>query len=133
VKDSGLYAYRRHLRTCSFFGPGGREVRADRCSCPFHTDGVYRGIRPRKSLRTRSRQVAERRLVEEMRKIDAKSAEKSGIEITIESARTPAQERTVADAVNRFLQSHGGIGADGNTAVILRMERGGSTAARFDS
>jgi integrase/recombinase XerD len=30
-----------------------------------------------------------------------------------ESARVPATERTVSDAVNRFLQRHGGIGADG--------------------
>jgi len=39
VKERELYAYRRHLRTCPFFGPGGREIRADRCNCPFHTDG----------------------------------------------------------------------------------------------
>jgi integrase/recombinase XerC len=30
-----------------------------------------------------------------------------------ESAKAHAKERTVSDAVNRFLQSHGGIGADG--------------------
>jgi len=51
--------------------------------------------------------------LKEIRKIDATLAEGTGLEDAEESATVAANERTVADGVNRFLQSHGGIGADG--------------------
>jgi integrase len=51
--------------------------------------------------------------LEEIRKIDANLAERAGLENVPESPQVPATERTVSHAVNRFLQSHGGIGADG--------------------
>jgi site-specific recombinase XerD len=51
--------------------------------------------------------------LEEIRKIDANRAERAGFENVPESPQVPATERTVSDAVNRFLQSHGSIGADG--------------------
>ena len=113
MTERDLYAYRRHLRSCAFFGRGGRDVRADRCNCPFHIDGVHHGQRVRKSLRTRSRQVADRRLAEEIRKIDAKLDKGAGIDCKDESSKVLANERTVSDAVDRFLQSHGGIRSDG--------------------
>ena len=105
----------------------------DRCAYPFHIDGVHPGQRVRKSLRTRSRQIADRRLAEEIRKIDAKLGELTGADAAPESARVSANEQTVSDAVNRFLQSHGGIGTDGKTAAIPRTECGGNTEALFDS
>jgi integrase/recombinase XerC len=51
--------------------------------------------------------------LEEIRKIDETLAERSGLEAADETAKVQAKERTVSDAVNRFLQSHGGVGADG--------------------
>lgn len=33
---------------------GGVEVRADKCACPFHVDGILREQRPRRPLKTRS-------------------------------------------------------------------------------
>jgi site-specific recombinase XerD len=43
--DDELYAYRRHLEQCPFFGRGGRDARADKCKCPFHVDGKHHGER----------------------------------------------------------------------------------------
>ena len=106
--DSQLYPYRRHLKTCEFFGPGGREARADKCKCPFHVDGPHHGLRVRESLRTRSRQIAERRLTELMRKLDANVASQQGGEAAPESALTPTRvaspQRTLADAALLRLQ-----------------------------
>ncbi|MGA2186104.1 MAG: hypothetical protein ABSH47_24070, partial [Bryobacteraceae bacterium] len=106
-----LYAFRRHLRTCQFFGPGGREIRVDKCNCPFHVDGLHNGQRVRQSLKTRSRQIADRRLAELKRKLDALIADEHGIPNSggTASAATP----TVAEAVVRFLKVHGEIGPDG--------------------
>jgi len=101
-RENQLYAFRRHLRTCRFFGPGGRETRVDKCNCPFHVDGIYEGERIRQSLKTRSRQTADRRLVELLRTRDAKVPGAS------ESEVSPAQ-RTIAEAVDRFLKSHGEV------------------------
>jgi site-specific recombinase XerD len=85
-------------------------VRLDKCKCPFHIDGVYRGERPRKSMKTRNQQLAERRLVEERRKIDAKQDAQPST-CANPAAATPEtnQERTVADAVERFLISRGRV------------------------
>jgi site-specific recombinase XerD len=111
-KDSGLYAYRRHLRTCPFFGPGGRDVRNDKCNCPFHIDGLHNGRRERGSLKTRSRQVADRRLADRVRQLDAQLAD------AYRAADSAASGQglppvTLADAVARFLKTHGEIGPDG--------------------
>ena len=112
--DSELYAFRRHLRVCPFFGPGGREVRADKCNCPFHMDGLHNGQRVRESLKTRSRQLAERRLAELKRKLDAQLANEHGMENDAESGQAPAAATlTVSEAVARFLKTHGEIGPDG--------------------
>ena len=112
--DSKLYAFRRHLRACSFFGPGGREVRADKCNCPFHVDGLHNGQRVRGSLKTRSRQLADRHLAERIRKLDAQFANKHGVENPAESGQAPAAATlTVSEAVARFLKTHGEIGPDG--------------------
>lgn len=110
--DSELYAYRRHLRACQFFGPGGREARADKCACPFHIDGLHNGRRVRGSLKTRNRQVAERRLAERIRELDAQIANRPGCGNPGESALAPAAI-TVSDAVARFLKTHGEVGPDG--------------------
>jgi site-specific recombinase XerD len=112
--DSELYAFRRHLRVCPFFGPGGREVRADKCNCPFHVDGLHNGQRVRGSLKTRSRQLADRRLAELKRKLDAQLANQHGMENDAESGQMPAAATlTVSEAVARFLKTHGEIGPDG--------------------
>jgi len=114
-RDSELYAFRRHLSGCPFFGPGGREVRADKCNCPFHVDGLHNGQRVRGSLKTRSRQIADRRLAERIRKLDAKLDEQHHVEFVGEPgprAIAPAQ-RTVSEAIERFLATHGEIAQDG--------------------
>ena len=112
--DSELYAFRRHLRACPFFGPGGREVRADKCNCPFHVDGLHNGQRVRGSLKTRSRQVADRRLAERIRKLDAKFGNEHGTGNAAESGNVlAAPTLTLSEAVARFLKTHGEIGPDG--------------------
>jgi site-specific recombinase XerD len=105
-QEKELYAYRRHVKTCRFFGPGGREIRADKCNCPFHADGGYRGERPRKSLGTRNRQIADKQLAELMRNIDARLDSRSHGQPGLESMD---HRRTVADSVQRFLYSHGTV------------------------
>jgi integrase len=102
-RDNELFAFRRHLRKCGFFGPGGREIRSDKCDCPFHVDGKYRGERVRESLRTRSRQLADRRLAAVIRRIDENHRLDAG---GSESALGPAP-RTISDAARQFLASHG--------------------------
>jgi integrase len=93
------------------FGPGGREARVDKCSCPFHVDGAHAGLRVRQSLRTRSRHLAERRVAELITKLDAAFLESRGTQHNEES---PApSRRTIAGAVERFLSDHGGFDADG--------------------
>jgi site-specific recombinase XerD len=104
VGDKELYAYRRHLKPCEFFGPGGRDVRLDRCKCPLHADGLHRGQRVRKSLRTRSAQIAERRLANLRTTLDARLAERTA---PTEEEAAPFQERTVSETTERFLLSHG--------------------------
>jgi integrase len=97
-KDNQLYAYRRHVVRCSYSGPGGREVRSDKCNCPFHADGIFQGKRIRRqSLKTRSRQIAERRLADLRKQFEKKFAEDEEIEGI-----------TVAVALDRFLQSDNG-------------------------
>jgi site-specific recombinase XerD len=112
-QEQTLFAYRRHLKRCRFFGPGGREVRGDKCNCPFHVDGVHRGKRPRKSLKTRNRQIAERRLSELIREIDARLDEQERCLRTGAEPDLPVLSRTVSDAVDRFLLQHGSMGEDG--------------------
>jgi site-specific recombinase XerD len=110
--DSELYPNRRHLRACEFFGPGGREVRADKCKCPFHVDGLHNGRRIRESLKTRSRQLADRRLADLKRKLDAEFASEHGLDHA--SGPTPAATTlTISEAVARFLKTYGEIGPDG--------------------
>jgi integrase len=112
--ESELYAFRRHLRTCQFFGPGGRDIRADKCRCPFHVDGSYHGQRVRESLRTRSRQLADRRLADLIGKLDSRFAGPVAVGgVAPMPPRVTIQERTVADAADRFLKTYGEIGADG--------------------
>jgi hypothetical protein len=100
--DRDLYAFRRHLKTCRFFGPGGREVRADKCTCPFHVDGDHNGQRVRRSLQTRSRQLADRRLAELIRNLDAQLASELEMVDASESGNVPAAATlTVSAAVDR--------------------------------
>jgi integrase len=112
--DHELYAFRRHLRACRFFGPGGREVRADKCNCPFQVDGLRNGQRVRGSLKTRSRQLADRRLAELKRKLDGPLANQPAMHNEAEPEPVPAPTTlTLAEAVARFLKTHGEIGPDG--------------------
>jgi len=112
-----LYAYRRHLRTCHFFGRGGRDARQDKCNCPYHVDGLHGGQRYRQSLNTRSRQAADRKVSELVRKLDAEAGE---ADCAAQAAQdnpahrnSPSQERTISEAVDRFLRVGGVIGPDG--------------------
>ena len=114
--ESQLYAYRRHLRRCPFFGPGGREARTDKCNCPFHVDGLHDGRRIRESLKTRSRQHAERRPSDLIRSLDASAAVVASIEHTEPSgtsALSVLPQRTILEAVERFLATKGRIAEDG--------------------
>lgn len=114
-RDSGLYPYRRHLRACAYFGRGGRDVRLDRCDCPFHIDGIHRGRRVRESLKTRGRQTADRNLTELLRRLDAQleEQESGGIKSASAAPEAAPPQRTVSEAVERFLASKGGVGQDG--------------------
>jgi integrase len=106
-QDTHPYAYRRHLRKCRYFGPGGRDVSSNLCNCPLHVDGKYRGERLRDSLNTRNVRLAERRLADRLRKIDEKS---ESDDPTSNTKTCP----TVRVAVDRFLKSHGVMGEDNN-------------------
>jgi site-specific recombinase XerD len=106
-RDNELYPFRRHLRACNFFGPGGREIRADKCDCPFHVDGLHHGKRVRQSLRTTSRQLADRRLTSLIRTLDEQSQDESVID-ELTPGNTPLK-RTVLEAIERFLKSHGTV------------------------
>jgi site-specific recombinase XerD len=114
--DSELRVFRRHLKTCRLFGPGGRNVPADRCNCPFHVDGLYEGRRIRESLKTRSLQVADRRVRELLRKHDTQFANDHVAENApgVGPASAPAPAKIlVSEAVARFLKRYGEIGPDG--------------------
>lgn len=106
-QERELYAFRRHVRKCKSFGqPGNRWARADKCNCPFHADGVYRGERLRVSLGTRSQRLADQKLVELMKSIDARlsaSMHPNSDAVPVDS------RRTVGEAVERFLASRGVI------------------------
>jgi hypothetical protein len=106
-RNNELYPFRRHLRHCKFFGPGGREIRSDKCDCPFHVDGKHYGERVRQSLKTRSRQLADRRLSALIRRLDEQRASDDSVE-----SKSASAPRTVSEAVDRFLRNHGEIGQD---------------------
>ncbi|HUA60995.1 MAG TPA: tyrosine-type recombinase/integrase [Verrucomicrobiae bacterium] len=78
-------------------------------------DGLHNGERVRGSLKTRSRQTAERRLAERIRKLDAQFADENRNSDTAGSGPcvSPATAVTVAEASKRFLKTHGEIGPDG--------------------
>src|ERR1700722_15006847 len=101
-QERELYAFRRHVLKCLFFGR--RTARADKCTCPFHADGVYCGVRVRKSLATRSQRLADQKLVEEMKKIDGRLDAAARGE---PGATTADFRRSIAEAVQRYLESHG--------------------------
>jgi len=79
-------------------------VRADKCNCPFHADGIYEAGRIRQSLKTRSRHVADRRLAELIRKLDA--------QVEAQAGNGGAVTPTLAEAAKRFLRKHGELTAD---------------------
>ena len=102
-RENELYPFRRHLRDCKYFGLGGREIALNKCPCPFHVDGLHHGARVRQSLRTTSRQLADRRLTALIRKLDEQRQEGAA------TSDTPGGTavRTVSAAVGRFLKNHG--------------------------
>jgi site-specific recombinase XerD len=103
-RDTEPYAFRRHLRRCQFFGAGGREIRSDKCDCPFHVDGKYHGERVRQSLKTRSRQLADRRLNALLGTLDERRLQKDADSAASSGISAP---QTVSEAVDRFLRHHG--------------------------
>jgi site-specific recombinase XerD len=115
-RDNEPYPFRRHLRSCKFFGPGGREVRADKCNCPFHVDGLHQGGRVRQSLRTTSRQLADRRLTALIRKLDEKPRLGDAAQ---DDLKTGTAQRTIAETVDRFLRNHGEIDQNRNFRGIV--------------
>jgi site-specific recombinase XerD len=102
-RENELYPFRRHLRRCQFFGLGGREVALNKCACPFHVDGLHHGERVRQSLRTTSRQLADRRLTALIRKLDEWRREDSAKGDMAGGSAV----RAVSEAVDRFLKNHG--------------------------
>ena len=89
-------------------------MRADKCYCPFHVDGDHDGQRLRRSLKTRSRQLADRRLAELIRNLDAALASEHELVDACESGNVlAAATLTLSAAVDRFLKTHGEIGPDG--------------------
>lgn len=112
--ENELYAFRRHLRSCQFFGPGGREIRSDKCDCPFHVDGIHRGQRVRQSLHTRSRQHADPGVAKLIQTLDAKLDAQCNLATgeTGPSVVVPKQ-RAVSEAIERFLATHGEIDEKG--------------------
>ncbi|HYL36596.1 MAG TPA: hypothetical protein VEV17_11840 [Bryobacteraceae bacterium] len=109
--DHEPYVYRRHLRRCPLFGPGGRDTRVDKCSCPFHIDGRHNGRRVRESLKTRSRQIAERRLTEKIRELDSQADVRllRDVDTVPGKLGESAAQRTVSEAVEHFLGTKGTI------------------------
>jgi len=99
-RDNEPYPFRRHLRRCQFFGPGGRQVREDKCRCPYDVDGLHHGERVRQSLRTTSRQTALRRLTVLIRKLDDRRRAAGDDTLSV-------AQRTVSAAVDRFLWNYG--------------------------
>ncbi len=110
--DNELYGYRRHLERCPFFGRGGRDARADKCKCPFHVDGKHHGERVRRSLKTRSRQTADRNLSELVRRLDVERDKRGDADSG--TARSVPTEKTLKEAVERFLSGKGTIQPDGS-------------------
>jgi len=106
-RDTHPHAYRRHLKRCPYFGPGGRDVRFDRCKCPFHAEGKYRGIRLRESLHTNNHGLAERRLNTLLETLD----EKLGAERNVTA--NPSTPPPLSEAIGRFLKSRGVVSQDG--------------------
>jgi integrase/recombinase XerC len=101
-RDNEPYPFRRHLKRCQFFGPGGRQAREDKCRCPYHVDGLHHGERVRQSLRTTSRQTALRRLTGLIQKLDDRHRAAGDDTIAV-------AERTVSEAIDRFLRNYGEV------------------------
>jgi site-specific recombinase XerD len=81
-------------------------------------------VRPRLSLKTRSRQIAERKIAELVRKLDANEEARRAIVGTGSNSvvrNSPPQERTVSGAVERFLALSGRM-QDGKYSG--KLERG---------
>ncbi len=113
-RENEPYPFRRHLRRCEFFGRGGREARPDKCDCPFHVDGLHHGRRVRQSLRTTSRQLADRRLAALIRKLDEQRRAEGAENDSVGTAK-----RTVSEAVDRFLRNHGELEQDRTFSGIV--------------
>src|SRR5450432_3555375 len=114
--SSGLFAYRRHVKNCPYFGPGGRDISTNKCTCTFHVDGKYEGRRPRFSLKTGSRTAADRAVAELTRKIDEEIlTQRAG-----SNGKTAQRIPDVAEAVRLFLGSYGNIDKTGKTKGDLK-------------
>ncbi len=88
----------------------------DKCNCPFHADGVHNGKRiKRQSLKTRSRQIADRRLADLVRALNSRLDEESTDSRvrTLDSKRSQTAIPVLSEAVKRFLKRGGEIDAHG--------------------
>ena len=95
----------------------GRDVRLNKCACPFHVDGVHRGTRVRESLGTRNQQVADKKLADLIRSREAEYFAK------LAGGASPAPAREIpgiAEAVKLFLGSYGNIDKSGKVRGDLR-------------
>jgi len=88
-------------------------VRADKCDCPFLVDGNHWGQRVRQSLHTRSQQIADRRLADLVRALDAKLLAQEAADAVSESTGQLQARPTLSVAVKRFLKSGGEIDEHG--------------------
>ena len=107
MNDRELYVYRRHLRKCQFFGPGGRDVRIDKCKCPLHVDGIFQGRRVRQSLKTKSQQIGDRRFAELKRRLASELS--ASLSLGLQEAPQSPNTRDLSDAIDRFLRSRGSV------------------------
>jgi hypothetical protein len=114
-EQNELYMFRRHLRVCKHFGQKGSRSGQDQCKCPFHVDGLYNLTRVRQSLKTRSHQLADKRLRDLIGILDAKREQQNRAASAAgpgARAISPAQ-RTITEAIDRFLATHGEIDQQG--------------------
>jgi len=110
MKETNARIYRRHRRTCKFFGAENSWAMLN-CNCPLYGDGYMNGKRVlRKSLDTRNQGAASKRLAELMARYQNDEQW---------NEPTPAR-KSVSEAVKGFLEHHGTIGPDGRYKGQIR-------------
>jgi len=117
-RETELYPYRRHRKNCQFFGPGGRVSPVNKCTCPFHVDGLHRDHRIRQSLGTRSLQLAQRGIAKLVQDLDAEldsqlETQNLGTSATPLVPNIRPARKTISEAIRLFLATHGEVDQHG--------------------